>query len=221
LEALIETPFLRSNGSICDRPGYDGNTCLFYAPTPSLKLPEIPDTPTRDHVDVSLELLDSAIGEFPFADSASRANAIASILTPLVRPAIDSPTPLALYDAPQAGTGKTLLAEVASIVATGRAAETFSAPNDPEEWRKKITMALSSGTSVVLIDNVIHRLDSDALCMALTSTTVADRQFRTFDRILPGTTSNLEATCRAGVIGSGWTRGSRSPSGGRVSNTPT
>jgi hypothetical protein len=184
LEALIETPFLRSNGSICDRPGYDADTCLFYAPAQSLELPEIPDTPTRDHVDVSLELLDSAIGEFPFADAASRANAIASILTPLVRPAIDSPTPLALYDAPQAGTGKTLLAEVASIVATGRAAETFSAPNDPEEWRKKITMALSSGTSVVLIDNVIHRLDSDALCMALTSTTVADRQFRTFDRIV-------------------------------------
>jgi hypothetical protein len=26
-----------------------------------------------------------------------------------------------------------------SIIATGRAAETFSAPNDPEEWRKKIT----------------------------------------------------------------------------------
>ena len=92
--------------------------------------------------------------------------------------------PLALYDAPQAGTGKTLLAEVVSIVATGRAAETFSAPNDPEEWRKKITTALSTGTNVVLIDNVIHRLDSDALCMALTATTISDRLFRTFERIV-------------------------------------
>ena len=91
---------------------------------------------------------------------------------------------LALYDAPQAGTGKTLLAEVVSIVATGRAAETFSAPNDPEEWRKKITTALSTGTNVVLIDNVIHRLDSDALCMALTATTISDRLFRTFERIV-------------------------------------
>jgi hypothetical protein len=184
LEALIESPFLRSDGTICDSPGYDASTCLFYAPAPGLRLPEIPEMPTRDHVDVSLDLLDSAIGDFPFANDASRANAIASILTPVVRPAIDSPTPLALYDAPQAGTGKTLLAEVVAIISTGRAAETFSAPNDPEEWRKKITTALSTGTTMVVIDNVVRRLDSDALCMALTATTISDRQFRTFDRIV-------------------------------------
>jgi hypothetical protein len=184
LEALIEAPFLRSDGTICDHPGYDASTCLFYAPSPGLRVPEIPEIPTQDHVDVSLDLLDSAIGDFPFADEASRANAIASILTPFVRPAIDSPTPLALYDAPQAGTGKTLLAEVVSMIATGRAAETFSAPNDPEEWRKKITTALSAGSSVVVIDNVSRRLDSDALCQAITATTIADRAFRTFERIV-------------------------------------
>ncbi len=184
LEALIEAPFLRMDGTICDQPGYDPRTCLFYAPAPGFHWPAIPEAPMRDHVDVALELLESAIGDFPFVDDASKSNALASILTPLVRPAIDCPTPLALYDAPQAGTGKTLLAEVVSIVATGRAAETFSAPNDPEEWRKKITTALSTGTNVVLIDNVIHRLDSDALCMALTATTISDRVFRTFERIV-------------------------------------
>ncbi|HWR50070.1 MAG TPA: hypothetical protein VN428_03130, partial [Bryobacteraceae bacterium] len=120
----------------------------------------------------------------PFADEPSRANALASMLTPLVRPAIEGPVPLALFDAPQAGTGKTLLAEVVAGIATGRPAETFSAPTDPEEWRKKITTALFSGTSVVVIDNVVHRLDADSLCMALTATTVVDRQFRTFDKIV-------------------------------------
>jgi hypothetical protein len=184
LEALIEAPFLRSDGTICDCPGYDARTCLFYAPAPGLQLPGIPEAPTSDHLDVALDLLDSAIGDFPFADDASRANAMASMLTPLVRPAIDSPTPLALYDAPQAGTGKTLLAEVVSMIATGRAAETFSAPNDPEEWRKKITTALSAGASVVVIDNVSRRLDSDSLCQAITAKAIADRVFRTFERIV-------------------------------------
>ncbi len=184
LEALIETPILRPDGTICDRAGYDARTSLFYAPVPDLRLPKIPEAPTRDDVNVALDCLNEAIGEFPYADEASKANAVASMLTPLVRPAIDGPTPLALYDAPQAGTGKTLLAEVVSIVATGRAAETFSAPNDPEEWRKKITTVLSTGTSVVLIDNVIRRLDSDALCMALTADTISDRLFRTFERIV-------------------------------------
>jgi hypothetical protein len=184
LEGLIEASFLRPDGTICDRSGYDASTCLFYAPAPGFQVPQIPETPTRDHVDVSLELLGSAIDDFPFADDASRANAIASMLTPLVRPAIQGPTPLALYDAPQAGTGKTLLAEVVSIIATGRPAETFSAPTDKEEWRKKITTVLSAGTSVVVIDNVSDRLDSDSLCSALTGITVADRVFGTFEQIV-------------------------------------
>jgi hypothetical protein len=184
LEALTEAPFLRPNGTVCDRPGYDRETSLFYAPAPGLRLPAIPDAPMRDDVDAAVDVLESAIGDFPFLDSVSKANALASMLTPIVRPAIEGPTPLALYDAPQAGTGKTLLAEVLAIVATGRAAETFSAPTDPEEWRKKITTALFSGASVVVIDNVIHRLEADSLCMALTATTVADRMFRTFDRMV-------------------------------------
>lgn len=184
LEALIETPFLRLDGTVCTRPGYDKATYLFYAPAPGLRLPEIPEAPMVDDVDVMLDLIDSAIGDFPFVDAASKANAIASMLTPVVRPAINSPTPLALYDAPQAGTGKTLLAEVVAMIATGRAAETFSAPTDPEEWRKKITTALASGTGVVVIDNVNYRLDSDALCSAITATTISDRVFRTFDRIV-------------------------------------
>jgi hypothetical protein len=181
VEALAEAPFLRPDGSICSRPGYDRGTCLFYAPAPGLLVPEILLSPTIDDVEAAVELLQSAIGEFPFANDASRANAIASMLTPLVRSAIDGPTPLALYDAPQAGTGKTLLAEVVAIIATGRAAETFSAPTDPEEWRKKITTALSTGTNVVVIDNVTRHLNPDSLCTALTATTVGDRQFRTFE----------------------------------------
>ncbi len=184
LEALIETPFLRMDGTICSTPGYDPATYLFYAPTPGFRLPEIPQDHMIDDVEAMLDLIDSAIGDFPFVDAASKANAIASMLTPVVRPAIDSPTPLALYDAPQAGTGKSLLAEVVAIIATGRAAETFSAPTDPEEWRKKITTALSSGTGVVVIDNVNYRLDSDALCSAITSITISDRIFRTFERIV-------------------------------------
>jgi hypothetical protein len=184
LEALIETPFLRPNGTICSSPGYDPATYLYYAPTPGLLLREIPDAPMIDDVEAMLNLIDSAICDFPFVDAASKANAIASMLTPVVRPAIDSPTPLALYDAPQAGTGKTLLAEVVAMIATGRPAETFSAPTDPEEWRKKITTALASGRNVVVIDNIIHRLGSDSLCMALTTTTYSDRLFRTFEPIV-------------------------------------
>jgi len=184
LDGLIETPFLRPDGTVCTEPGYDRATFLYHAPNPGLRLSQIPADLVLDDAQVALDILESAICDFPFADAPSRANAIASILTPIVRPAIDGPTPLALIDAPQAGTGKTLLAEVGSLIATGRPAESFSAPTDPEEWRKKITTTLCSSSSVVVIDNVLHRLDSDALCMALTAITLSDRQFRTFDKLV-------------------------------------
>jgi hypothetical protein len=183
IESIAGAPFLRDDGTICTEPGYDPATTIYYSPAPALKLAPIPGTPTSEDVARALTLVDSAIGDFPFIDAASRANAIASLLTPIVRPAIKGPTPMALYDAPQAGTGKSLLAEVVSMIVTGREAETFSAPTDPEEWRKKITTVLSDGARVVVIDNVTGRLEADALCQALTSPSISDRAFRTFEVI--------------------------------------
>lgn len=85
---------------------------LFYAPGSELVLPNIPDKPSTDHVNIALEIILDLIADFPFVDEASRANAIATMLTPICRPAIKGATPLALFDATTLGTGKTLLSEV-------------------------------------------------------------------------------------------------------------
>jgi hypothetical protein len=184
LEGVVEAPVLRPDGTVLDQAGYDLVTRLYYAPDPSLKMPDIADEPTSDHIEAAIGLIDQAIGEFPFVDQASRANAIAALLTPIVRPAIDAPAPLALVDAPQAGTGKSLFAEVASIIATGRPGEMFSAPRDEDEWRKQITTALLSGTSVAVIDNVTYPLDNADLCKVLTETLHVDRAFRTQQKLV-------------------------------------
>jgi putative DNA primase/helicase len=155
LDALTEIPIIRPDGSILDTPGYDPATRLYYTPDPSLSIPALSDTPSTDHIEIALDLIRRAIGEFPYADQASYANAIAAMLTPIIKPAIDAPAPLAILDAPQAGTGKSLLCDVIAIIATGRAGEMFSAPKDEDEWRKVITTALMSGTSVITFDNVV------------------------------------------------------------------
>lgn len=115
------------------------------------------------------------MADFPFVDEASRANAIAAMLTPVCRPAIKGPTPLALFDATTQGTGKTLLSEVVSLIVSGREGALFSAPREPEEWRKQLTSVLREGSSIVIIDNVNHRLNSADLCKALTETIHGDR----------------------------------------------
>ena len=56
------------------------------------------------------------LGEFPFADEASRANAMALFITPEIptRDPFLGNIPMGLVDAPQAGSGKSLLVSVVS-----------------------------------------------------------------------------------------------------------
>jgi len=148
---------------------------LFYAPDPALIMPDIPGHPTKDHIEAAVTMILDVIADFPFVDGASRANAIGALLTPVCRPAIKGSTPLALFDATMQGTGKTLLSQVVSLIATGREGTLFSAPREAEEWRKQLTSVLREGSAIVSIDNVNCCLDSADLCKALTETIHGDR----------------------------------------------
>jgi hypothetical protein len=184
LEGVIEAPILRPDGTVLDCPGYDPTSLLYYAPDPALTVPPIPERPSEEDIMNSRELLDQAIGEFPFVDEASKANAIALMLTAILKPAMNAPSPMALLDAPQAGTGKSLLADQVAIIATGRPGEMLSAPRDEDEWRKQITTALMGGTSVVIIDNLSRPLDNPDLCKLLTETTHSDRAMLTHEKLV-------------------------------------
>jgi hypothetical protein len=126
-------------------------------------------------VQSALEVVEDAICDFPFDDKGSKANALAAILTPIVRPAIEGPTPLALFDATAPGTGKSLLAEIVSIIATGREGAMMTVPKNRDEWRKKITSVLLASPPVVVFDNVSNRLDADELMSVLSAETWSDR----------------------------------------------
>ncbi len=196
LEGITEVPVLRADGTILTQPGYDPISKLYYSPATDLVIPSIPVYPTSDDVRRALAVIDSAMADFPFVYdvgvdgryvlpknrdyaevvfSASKANALATMLNQLVRTALDGPTPLSIVDAPAAGTGKTLFAEIVSLIATGRAATLFSAPRDEDEARKQITSYLREGVGVIVIDNVRDRLESAQLAKALTAVTWADR----------------------------------------------
>jgi hypothetical protein len=154
LNGIVETPVLREDGSIASAPGYDAATKLVIVPAPGLKLPAIPESPTAKEVEKAKELLEQLIGQFPFATPASKTNAIAALLTPILRPIISGAVPLALFDAPMPGTGKGLLAECLSLIPTGRNAVMMTAPDTEEEWRKRITAILLEGAAVITIDNL-------------------------------------------------------------------
>src|SRR5713226_1483814 len=154
LEAIIEFPALRPDGTLIDTPGYDKQTRLVYLPSPSLRLPPIPSEPSVEDAVAALTLIEEAIGEFPYQDYASHFNTIGLLLTPIIRQAMDGHVPLALIDATRPGTGKTLLAETVAMIATGRRASLMAAPYDDDEWRKRIAATLANGPTIIVIDNI-------------------------------------------------------------------
>jgi 5S rRNA maturation endonuclease (ribonuclease M5) len=175
LAGVTEVAACRADGTIVNTPGYDPASRLIYAPAEGFVVPPVADVPGPGDVATALGTVEDVIAEFPFVGHADHANALALMLTPILRPAISGSTPLALLDAPQAGTGKSLLAEVVAVIATGRRAEMMSAVRDEDEWRKQITTVLLGGAPVVVIDNVDAPLGQPALSKAVTAGTWADR----------------------------------------------
>ena len=168
LEAITESPTLSRDGSIQNKPGYDPATRLIYHPAKNFAMPSVADRPLRSDVASALKTLADVLWDFPFLDGANFANALALMLTPIIRPHIDL-APLALIDAPQAGTGKGLLTDVISVIATGRPAAKGSAPRDDVELEKRITALLSDGSTFIVFDDLAHTLRSPVLANALTA----------------------------------------------------
>jgi putative DNA primase/helicase len=196
LDAVVECPVFTKPGNLIREPGFHASARLWLHPAEGLVVPEIPAEPSTAEVVAARSLLfDELLGDFPFQDDASRAHALAALLLPFVRPLIDGPTPLHLFDAPVEGTGKTLLATVITLVSTGREPEGTTEAGNDDEWRKRITALLREGPMFVLLDNLNRELDSAALASVLTARMWKDR--------LLGCSTTVSLPNRAVWLGSG------------------
>lgn len=174
LKAVVSTPIVEPDGTVQVRPGYQPTSEIYYAPQ-GPPVPAVPEVPSEEDLSRALALLNDWLCDFPFAEVASRTNAIAMVLTYLCREMFGGPTPLFGIDAPTQGTGKGLLAATAGIVMEGRVPPVTTEPRDGDEWRKRITARLIEGAGIMLIDNVKRRLDSAELAAAVTSEWWNDR----------------------------------------------
>ena len=77
------------------------------------------ERPTREMLDRGARQALLLLEGFPFVSNADRSVALAAMLTPVVRGAIET-APLTAVRASTAGTGKSFLVDVASVIATGR-----------------------------------------------------------------------------------------------------
>lgn len=173
LAGIVRCPTLRPDGTVLQSLGYDSVTGLIYLPDG--EFPAVPDQPTaRDAQKAAAELLD-VVGDFPFASEVYRASWLAMVLTLVGRAAIDGPCPLFAIDANTRGSGKSLSADVASVIAFGAAVARKSWTPDDDETRKLITSVALEATPAVLLDNVARKIGNASLDAALTATTWTDR----------------------------------------------
>lgn len=169
ISSVVETPTLRPDGTVVDQPGFDARSGIMFA-SMSQKWEPVPDEPTSDNLVEALLWLQEPFVDFPFQSPHHQAAAIAALVTAIVRPAIEGPVPMFLFDANTPGTGKGLLANVVSMVATGRRAPVIPPIHDEEELRKLITSLAMEGSRLVIFDNVAKPLGGPTLEASVTST---------------------------------------------------
>jgi hypothetical protein len=173
IEAVAETPILRSDGTILQTSGFDPHTGVFYAPP--LKFPEIAESPTRSDAERSRDELLEVVCDFPFKHLAHKATWLASCLSPFARYAYSGPTPFFLIEGNVPAVGKGLLAHCTAWICTGREFAVMAQPQNDEEARKRITSIAIAGELNVLIDNATGSLGSPSFDAALTATVWNDR----------------------------------------------
>lgn len=175
IERVVTAPVYGPDRRIADRPGYNRAARTWYEPG-CLRVPAVDREPTPADLERARALIcDELLGDFPFVAEADRAGVVALLLAPFVRGMIDGPTPLHLIEAPGPGVGKGLLSDVVLLPALGSSVARLAEGRDEDEWRKRITALLLSGTAAAVIDNLRLPLDSGALAAALTAREWEDR----------------------------------------------
>lgn len=192
LRAVISAPTLRPDGSVLQQPGYDEATQTFFDPC-GVEFPEVPVRPTREDALQALSKLRKAFSTFPFDRETDESVALSLALTALVRRSLPS-APLGALSAPVMGSGKTLLADLIAILATGTAAPAMKYAETDEEAAKTALAVLVEGDAVVLIDNIERPLQGDWLCTLLTSETYSQRMLGRTEMMKVPTTTLFLAT---------------------------
>jgi len=182
LAGLIQTPTLRKDGTLLDKPGWDKESGL-YLDTNGVDFPAIKDKPTRADALKALAFLKEPFKEFPF-DTMTTDNfeqacpslsvALSGILTGLIRRTLRA-APLHLFDAPEAGSGKGLLCSVITNIVTGQNATAITLGSEENDVKKLLFTALIENHSVIVFDNLTRALGGPSLCSAMTEETLTDR----------------------------------------------
>ena len=173
LREIRTCPALHTDGRAIIKSGYDAESQIFFA-FDDQTFPAIPERPSRGEINAAINLYSDLLAEFPFVSPDDKAVFIASVLTVLLRHWFGE-VPFFAFSSPVRGSGKTTLAVIAGIIATGFCPAILTWPDREEEVKKLIFSILLAGSQIALIDNLSGELGSNTLNATITAPFYEDR----------------------------------------------
>jgi putative DNA primase/helicase len=163
----------RADGNILAMSCYDAATGLLLH-LGNARFPSLPEHPTRTAAVSALALLDGLVATFPFVDRRSRPVALSAILTASIRRSLPAAR-LHGFTASSAGSGKSMLVDLASVIVTGGEASVIAQGQNEEELEKRLGALFLVGEHAIAIDNCEAPLSGEFLCAMLSQRTVRAR----------------------------------------------
>lgn len=168
LVGLTTTPFLRPDGHLVEKPGYDRDSGYVFI-ADGLSWESIPVHPTPRQVQAAIDLLLDLVCDFPFEAPEHRSAWIATLLSVVGRPAIRGPVPMLWTDGSSMGTGKTKLTRLIGLIVLGDEPTEVSFTATDEELEKRLASILIAGDRFACFDNMTGSVRNPVLDRFLTS----------------------------------------------------
>lgn len=172
--AVTTCPTLRPDGSVLSAPGYDAATRIYYMPASNLCMPTLAAHPTQNDAKAAVALLSDLLAGFPLVTDADKAVALSLMVSAVVRGALGM-VPVHAFTAPTPGTGKSYIADVATVITSGRWCPVITPGRTEEELEKRLGAMLLAGYPIISLDNISNGLSGDALCQIAERPTVRIR----------------------------------------------
>lgn len=157
LQSIAEFRFYTEGGTLVHEVGYNEAAEALYLPReeelPIDVRPGLDEDGQRLHAQTLASEVMELFAQFPFESSADISAYLALILTATMRPAL-SAAPLFGIDATTRGSGKTILAQMATHIATGGPPATLPWRSNTEEQEKTLSSALLTTAPALLFDNL-------------------------------------------------------------------
>ena len=171
LTGVAEWPMVMNGEVLMRERGYDVGTGLFFDIDPAVVL---------DRGVTAAEgwawIRDEMLQDFPFESDLHRVGALAMMLAMMQRPLMRTCPAFAVV-APQPGTGKSTLIEMAAMAIHGSQVASHAMSNDEEEIRKALHSLIMAKLPMVMFDNLGRgsAVSSDHLSKLITSENSTDR----------------------------------------------